>query len=785
MALPLPSLDDRKWADLVTEGRALIPRYAPDWTDHNAHDPGITLMELLAWRAEMSIYRLNRVPPRLIRKFLALAGFEATGPLAAQAMLSFAALAVGSSLDVPAGVQFDAPRISGQPVSFELTRSVHLVRVVLSALLTEYADGTAHDLTGEFREGQPITLLGVPPAAGAAVYFGFDELPPLEPITLGLWFEGPGNSADERNRILAEALDLRSACKPPVPGWQCPSAVTQPDPPLFLPPRHHSAVIAWEVSTGPGAWTELRRISMSERPAPGEVADDTRSLTLDGIIEFNVPATLAKVAVAPHPKALFYLRARLRSGSEDAPVVLRSARPNTAYVAQSTPLWQSFEIKPGTAVVNPPPPVGTYTQLAFTLNSAGQIDSLTFLPAGTAGAPSFRLLAYAAPAGINPGSLTIELLVPGRGTGVPLQQVKVPGSPVLRESIRVFTLTAGTWTAWTEKRDFDSSLPSDFHYALDPSLGVITFSDGNRGRTAPVDHLIVVAASSTMAEQGNVRAAAIHRLREAPVNTALLAGISAIDLLQLREKAANPSPAYGGAAEQTLEDSIGAAVSTMHAHERLTDLTAWFGQETVDQIPLPDVLGIAAPGNAVNICDIERIALDTPGTRIARVRAIANRHPSFSCLHASGWVTVTVIPDMPVPKPMPTRGLLDAIQRHLDRRRIVCTQIAVTGPKYILVTVTASVKARSNTSWARVTDSVRKAIDAFLDARTGGPLRRGWPFGRAVYRSEILQLIDDVPGVDYVASLTLTADSGQPQCADIQLCSTWLPAPGNHQITAA
>jgi hypothetical protein len=44
MPIPLPNLDDRRWADLVEEGRALIPLYASeDWTDHNVHDPGINV----------------------------------------------------------------------------------------------------------------------------------------------------------------------------------------------------------------------------------------------------------------------------------------------------------------------------------------------------------------------------------------------------------------------------------------------------------------------------------------------------------------------------------------------------------------------------------------------------------------------------------------------------------------------------------------------------------------------------------------------------------------------
>lgn len=61
MPITLPNLDDRRYADLVEEARALIPTYAPEWTDHNEVDPGITLIELFAYLSEMLLYRLNRV----------------------------------------------------------------------------------------------------------------------------------------------------------------------------------------------------------------------------------------------------------------------------------------------------------------------------------------------------------------------------------------------------------------------------------------------------------------------------------------------------------------------------------------------------------------------------------------------------------------------------------------------------------------------------------------------------------------------------------------------------
>lgn len=62
MPLPLPDLDTRRYDDLVAELQALIPQLAPHWTNRNASDPGVTLIELLAWMTEASLYRLNQIP---------------------------------------------------------------------------------------------------------------------------------------------------------------------------------------------------------------------------------------------------------------------------------------------------------------------------------------------------------------------------------------------------------------------------------------------------------------------------------------------------------------------------------------------------------------------------------------------------------------------------------------------------------------------------------------------------------------------------------------------------
>ena len=61
MPLPIPILDDRTFEQLVQEAIRRIPVYAPEWTDHNASDPGITLIELFAWLTEMQLYSLDRI----------------------------------------------------------------------------------------------------------------------------------------------------------------------------------------------------------------------------------------------------------------------------------------------------------------------------------------------------------------------------------------------------------------------------------------------------------------------------------------------------------------------------------------------------------------------------------------------------------------------------------------------------------------------------------------------------------------------------------------------------
>lgn len=88
MPLIAPHLDDRTFQDLVDECKRLIPRYCPEWTDHNVSDPGIALIELFAWLTETMLYRLNQVPDKQYVKFMELIGLRLQPPSPARAEIT-------------------------------------------------------------------------------------------------------------------------------------------------------------------------------------------------------------------------------------------------------------------------------------------------------------------------------------------------------------------------------------------------------------------------------------------------------------------------------------------------------------------------------------------------------------------------------------------------------------------------------------------------------------------------------------------------------------------------
>jgi predicted phage baseplate assembly protein len=146
MVLPAPNLDDRRFQDFVDDAKRLLQRRVPAWTDHNVHDPGITLLEAVATIADQLSYRLNQVPERHHRKFLDLLGITLRPPTAARVDLTFRLSAARpDTVVVPSGTVVSTRRAPGElPISFTTEAELKIV----SVSLTEVRAAPAIDTSG-------------------------------------------------------------------------------------------------------------------------------------------------------------------------------------------------------------------------------------------------------------------------------------------------------------------------------------------------------------------------------------------------------------------------------------------------------------------------------------------------------------------------------------------------------------------------------------------------------------------------------------------------------------
>ncbi|BEP13938.1 putative baseplate assembly protein [Acidothermaceae bacterium B102] len=176
MTLPAPSLDDRKFQDIVDEAKRLIPRFCPEWTDHNVSDPGVAIIELMAWMSEMVIYRLNQVPDRLYVKFLELLGLQPFPASPARTDVVFELAAPPTEpVRVLAGTQVATGTSSDEPVVFSTDTELVLRQPEFSACLTRSAAGVVTDVWDGLRTGAASVVSFPSLLPGDALYLGFAE----------------------------------------------------------------------------------------------------------------------------------------------------------------------------------------------------------------------------------------------------------------------------------------------------------------------------------------------------------------------------------------------------------------------------------------------------------------------------------------------------------------------------------------------------------------------------------------------------------------------------------
>jgi len=296
----VPIIDDRRFDDIVAEMRTRIVRYTPEWTDFNDNDPGITMVQLFAWLADMMLYRMNQVPLLNYIKFLQLLGIElnAAGPAQAEITFPVATGFTDPYVIVPQGTQVAATSTDGSPpLVFETDRALYAFAPLLKSLQAfdsvDYTDVHADNDD----PGQGFEPFG-PAVAGSALLLGFDyagAFPAQVELNLAVWAFAPETQ--------------------PAP-YNCGLPQTQSYP---------SAQIAWEYWNG-SDWRALTLLK-----------DETLALTQTGHVLLKTPAKelMSKALMGVESEQRYWIRARLQMSAYENPPQLLAIRTNTTTATQA------------------------------------------------------------------------------------------------------------------------------------------------------------------------------------------------------------------------------------------------------------------------------------------------------------------------------------------------------------------------------------------------------------------------------------------------------------------
>lgn len=301
---------------------------------------------------------------------------------------------------------------------------------------------------------------------------------------------------------------------------------------------------------------------------------------------------------------------------------------------------------------------------------------------------------------------------------------------------------------WEEVDDFFASGPDDPHFTCDPTSGTVETGDGVRGRIPLANEALL--RSNVVARH--------YRVGGGPTGNVGAGTVADLQTyVQSVDTVTNPVPAEGGVDQEGVDA----------AGERAAQL-------------------VSGRDRAVTVEDFEYQAKQAPDTRVLRSKTLPLHHPDYPDVRVPGAVTVIVVPDGDAPNPLPSEATLTAVCAHLNRKRLLTSEVHVVAPAYRRVRVDADLVASPSADVAEVKRAVEDRLTTFFHPLRGGRDGRGWPFGGDVYFSEVYRQILDVDGVDLIRHVGLRLDGDrQADCTDLPIAEGTLVYSEGHDVVVS
>jgi hypothetical protein len=347
----------------------------------------------------------------------------------------------------------------------------------------------------------------------------------------------------------------------------------------------------------------------------------------------------------------------------------------------------------------------------------------------------FRTITFNAVSALGATTTTNELV--GTGNGRSDQVARLAKGNILDDTLDLVVqdLVDNQYHQWHQRHDFDTTTVDDRHYVLDAEAGLIYFGDGKRGRVPALTARII--ARRYRSTDGTTR--------ELPVGTVT----QGENLPGFVQDVTNVVPARGGRPAETLDQAKKRAPRELSTFGRAVtaDDFVHFAKQTRDvRIAKAIVVPLRRPYSAEG--------LGRPGIDVARV--------------APGALSVVVVPDGEGPFLAPTEGVLRAVCRHLNKVRLVTTEVYVVPPQYVRIRdIVVTVVAKPGYTRTQLRELIAERFETYLHVLTGGPpgedgQPQGFEFGSTLHHAELVSQVFRVEGVDRVEELTAIYDGAAP-----------------------
>jgi predicted phage baseplate assembly protein len=185
--------------------------------------------------------------------------------------------------------------------------------------------------------------------------------------------------------------------------------------------------------------------------------------------------------------------------------------------------------------------------------------------------------------------------------------------------------------------------------------------------------------------------------------------------------------------------------------------------QTVEEAKVRAGHRLRSSARAVTAGDFEFHTMQVPG--VARARCLApGEQPADAGAIRPGQVFVIVLPEVQTPdRPLPEQLALSpqlrmTILDYLHARCVLGVGVEVRAPELIWISVKAELRVPID-SHPIVRREVQRRAEAelyeFLNPFKGGMQRKGWPFGRDLYLSEVYGLLQRIPSVEFLESVRM------------------------------